>query len=93
MPAFRLVVAKDGPKLATHDDAAPKLRGGCGRLVGRRVNADAIAASQSGSATLGPSTLPSIYTAVQQQLGLKLESSKGPVQVLVIDRIKKPSDN
>jgi uncharacterized protein (TIGR03435 family) len=33
---------------------------------------------------------PSIFTAVQEQLGLRLVSSKGPVQVLVIDSAQKP---
>jgi len=34
-----------------------------------------------------------LFTAVQEQLGLKLESGKGPVEIIVIDHIEKPSDN
>ena len=36
---------------------------------------------------------PDIFTAVQEQLGLKLVSAKGPVDVIVIDHIDKPSPN
>jgi uncharacterized protein (TIGR03435 family) len=36
---------------------------------------------------------PSIFTAVQDELGLKLESAKGSVEVLVIDSVSKPSEN
>lgn len=37
--------------------------------------------------------LPSIFTAVQEQLGLKLESAKEPVPMLVIEHAEKPSAN
>jgi uncharacterized protein (TIGR03435 family) len=57
-----------------------------------------------GSGPLGPlpgtqprpssdSSGPSLYTAVQEQLGLELESTKGPVDVLIVDHVEQPTPN
>ena len=45
------------------------------------------------NAASGDQTSPSLMTALQEQLGLRLESAKGPVEVLVIDSVSKPSEN
>jgi uncharacterized protein (TIGR03435 family) len=48
----------------------------------------------------GPSQLPpeiearpDFFTAIQEQIGLKVESAKTPVEVYVIDKVQKPSEN
>ena len=65
----------------TPDDNATKEPGeGVGRTVGE-------------NAAPPDNTGPSLFTAVQESLGLKLESSKGPVTILVVDHIEKASEN
>jgi uncharacterized protein (TIGR03435 family) len=40
-----------------------------------------------------PDSGPSIFTALQEQLGLRLETAKAPVDVVVIDHLERPSEN
>lgn len=43
--------------------------------------------------SIDPNAPPGLFTALQEQLGLRLESTKAPVDVLVVDRVERPSDN
>jgi uncharacterized protein (TIGR03435 family) len=36
---------------------------------------------------------PNLYTAIQEQIGLKLEATKAPTDVMIIDHVEKPSEN
>jgi uncharacterized protein (TIGR03435 family) len=40
-----------------------------------------------------PAGGPDLFAAIQQQLGLKLESGRGPVEIIVIDHVERPSGN
>lgn len=48
--------------------------------------------SPEGASASDPAS-PSLSAALQQQLGLRLESKKGPVETIVIERVSKPSEN
>jgi uncharacterized protein (TIGR03435 family) len=53
--------------------------------LGMRVEQNGIPAADSDGA--------SVFTALQDQLGLKLEARKAPIQMFVIDRVERPSEN
>jgi len=107
LPVYALVVAKNGPKLRAAEGGSMSsgpsmLRGqvplselahylspSLGRTVLDRTGL-------AGTFEIKLEWMPdeeSLFTAIQEQLGLRLESTKAAVDVLVIDRAEKPSEN
>ena len=79
------------------DELAATLTGNIDHIVSNRTGLAGvydftIRYSDDVAATADSST-PSIFTALEDQLGLKLESAKGPVKVLIIDHVERPSEN
>ncbi len=120
LPAYELVVGKNGPKLreAAPDEAGSRVYPNRPGILGRQVSMQRLAellsakldrpvADKTGLSglydielTWTPDTTPpdadlgpSVFTAIQEQLGLRLEGRKMPIEVLVIDSISRPSAN
>jgi uncharacterized protein (TIGR03435 family) len=62
----------------------------------RKTIPDAVRRACRFSSEIDPPPDPngsSLFTAIQEHLGLRLESTKGPVEMIVIDRAEKASEN
>ena len=54
---------------------------------------DLAPAAGAGGDTRPASDGPTLFTALQEQLGLKLEPSRGPIEVLIIETVARPTEN
>ena len=81
----RTVIDKTGLKAGYEVKLEWTPEQGQGPAVQREGGADAPATTADSG--------PTIFTALQEQLGLKLESTKGPVTIIVIDSVEKATEN
>jgi uncharacterized protein (TIGR03435 family) len=99
---FRMI----GPQMdgeATIAGLAQMLRPAAGRLVVDKtgltgsyrvtITYDRMASLRGPEVAAAPDAPPSVFTAVREQLGLKLESSKAERDTLIIDRLERPTEN
>lgn len=90
-----------GNRLSTFTGALSGFLGNeIGRMVIDRTGLDgtwdfefAYAPERLSTTNTSESGLPSIFTAIEEQLGLRLESTKAPVQVLVVESIQRPTSD
>lgn len=96
MALYVLSVAKNGPKLkesTAPPDQDPRI---VNVIFPDHIELPATADSSQFDGLVpehSESTKPGFFTAIQQQIGLKLEASKGPVLAFAIDKIQRPTEN
>jgi uncharacterized protein (TIGR03435 family) len=79
------------------DQLAGNLRGAAGGVVNNRTGLDGVYSvnlrysESQADPTAPPDDAPSIFTAVQEQLGLKLVPEKTKVRIFVVDHIERPT--
>jgi len=89
---FNLVVAKNGPKMLAGQFGRTVLdKTGLTGTYDFKLSYFGTRPEDRGDGDTNPR--PMLDGAIQSELGLKVEPAKGPIQVLVVDHIEKPSEN